>query len=202
MNKVMVLVGGLPGTGKSYLTKMIIDKYKNMKWLSFDELKEKYWDEYGYNTNDEKLEVNIQALNDFYIILDKTMSNSEYVIIDYPFSNKQKDKLEELANKYNFSILTIRLLGDLDVLYDRQKTRDLANDRHLGHVMNSYHKGDVLNDRSQADALLTYDVFIDRCKNRGYDTFQLGQLVELDVTDYNKIEYKQLFTVLDKIIGG
>jgi len=39
---------------------------------------------------------------------------------------------------------------------------------------------------------LTYEEFIKRCTTRGYNTFELGKLYELDVTDYSKVNYSKL----------
>lgn len=70
--------------------------------------------------------------------------------------------------------------------------------RHLSHIVTSYQKGDYLENRSNADNLLTYEEFLKRCTTRGYNTFKLGKLIELDVTDFKKINYSKL---LDKIIS-
>ena len=85
-------------------------------------------------------------------------------------------------------------MGDLEVLFGRSKQRDLDTSRHLGHVVSRYHKGDVLLDRTKGDCFVDYDIFMDRCRNRGYGEFCLGKLIEVDVTDYSKIDY-------DKILG-
>lgn len=58
--------------------------------------------------------------------------------------------------------------------------------------MTSYKKGDHLANRSNADNLLTYEEFINRCTTRGYDTFELGELYEVDVSDYTKVNYSRL----------
>lgn len=97
-------------------------------------------------------------------------------------------------------MLTIRLTGDIDVLYERSKSRDLEPSRHLAHLVTRYHEGDVLEDRTKADALVTYEIFKDRCLNKGYDRFQLGSLIELDVTDYEKVDYEAVLDRVDEII--
>ena len=55
-------------------------------------------------------------------------------------------------------------------------------------------------DRTKADALVTYEIFKDRCLNKGYDRFQLGSLIELDVTDYEKVDYEAVLDRVDEII--
>lgn len=41
---------------------------------------------------------------------------------------------------------------------------------------------------------------MDRCKNRGYGTFQLGHLIELDVTDFTKIDYPAVIQELYNLV--
>lgn len=47
---------------------------------------------------------------------------------------------------------------------------------------------------------MTYEIFKDRCLNKGYDRFQLGSLIELDVTDYEKVDYEAVLDRVDEII--
>ena len=48
MKKTLVLLAGYPGTGKSYLCSMILKMENRFFILSPDEIKEKFWDEYGF----------------------------------------------------------------------------------------------------------------------------------------------------------
>lgn len=128
------------------------------------------------------------------------MSGEYSVISDYPFSEKQKGRLESLSLTYGYQVLTIRLTGNIDVLYERSRNRDLEPSRHLAHLVTRYQEGDVLEDRTKADALVTYEIFKDRCLNKGYDKFQLGSLIELDVTDYEKVDYEAVLDRVDEIL--
>ena len=132
--------------------------------------------------------------------MEKDLKNGDSIISDYPFSVKQKDKIKNLAEKYEYQVVTFRLIGDLEVLFKRSQKRDLDPKRHLSHLVSRYHKGDVLEDRSKADCLVTYDIFMDRCKNRGYGTFELGHLIEVDVTDFSKIDYPALIKELCDLV--
>ena len=125
----------------------------------------------------------------FYEKMNRQMKEGEHLISAYPFSEKQRRRLGTIAEKNGYQVITIRLTGDIDVLYERSRKRDLSPSRHLGHLMAHYHKGDVLEDREGADMLVTYDIFRQRCLDRGYDKFELGHLIEVDVTSYDKIDY-------------
>jgi len=54
MKKTLVLLAGYPGTGKSYLCSMILKMENRFFVLSPDEIKEKFWDEYGFDNETEK----------------------------------------------------------------------------------------------------------------------------------------------------
>ncbi|MFS0906193.1 AAA family ATPase [Priestia aryabhattai] len=192
MDKVLILLAGLPGTGKTHLSNIIKKELGTFYMLSQDELKEHYCEVYGYNNLEEKKEIEKITWQKYFEIMDQLMQIGSNVMSDYPFSQKQKPKIEQLVERYSYNVITIRLIADLDLLFERQKKRDLDPERHLSHIVTSYKKGDYLADRSKADNLLTYEEFIKRCTTRGYNTFELGKLYELDVTDYSKVNYSKL----------
>lgn len=192
MNKTLILLAGLPGTGKTYLSNIIKNKLGEFYVLSQDELKEYYCDMYGYNNLEEKQEIEKIAWSNYYEKMEQQMQAGSNIISDYPFSQKQKPRIQKLVELYGYKVITIRLFADLDVLFKRQKKRDLDPTRHLSHIVTSYKKGDYLVDRSKANNLLTYEEFVKRCTIRGYDTFELGKLYEVDVTDYTKVNYFKL----------
>ena len=49
--------------------------------------------------------------------------------------------------------------------------------------------------------LVTYDIFRQRCLDRGYDKFELGHLIEVDVTNYDKIDYPGILGRVGEIMG-
>ena len=113
------------------------------------------------------------------------------ILSDYPFSDKQKSRLEQLAATHAYQIVTIRLVADLDILYERQRARDLDDTRH---------KGDILQSRDEQPCMVGYEEFMNRCKNRGYGTFALGTVFELNVTDFSRADYPALMQKLNRIL--
>lgn len=201
MKECMILLAGYPATGKSYMCNLILEKYPQFKIINQDKLKEQKWDKYGFNNIEEKTRLEMMAWDEYYSTIEKKMNNREYIISDYPFSDKQKGKLAELSSKYRYEVITIRLLGSIDKLYDISMKRDLDQNRHLGHLVSKYHKGDVMENRTQADCLVTYDIFKERCLHKGYDKFQLGYLIEVDVSDFSKIDYNQILKDIGTFVG-
>lgn len=200
MKKTIILLAGYPATGKTYLCNQILGRHSGFIVVSQDEIKEELWDRWGFDSLEEKTALEERGWKIYYETLGAGMRKGQIIISDYPFSEKQKGRLEELTEQYGYQAVTIRLLGDIDVLYQRSRERDLDLSRHLAHLVTRYHLGDVMEDRSKADALLSYETFRDRCEHKGYDKFLLGELLELDVTDYSSINYNKVLDRIDKLL--
>lgn len=192
MKRTLILLAGYPGTGKTFLGKKIQEKFKNIGWISSDEIRESLWDKYGFNSLDEKEDLVTKSWEIYYQNLKKLLQ-SQSVISDYPFSDKQKRQLIEIADAVKANVITIRLIGNLDILYERLTERDLDEKRHLGHIVSAYHKGMEIN-RVQADYLLSKEEFINRCLNRGYQSFSIGDCLEVDVSDFSFINYDEILS--------
>ncbi len=202
MGKPLILLAGYPATGKSYLTNMILERHPDsFSVITPDDIKEQVWDEVGFNDADEKAALELEVWRRYYAGLGRYCAEGAWVISDYPFSDKQRAHLADIAASYGYGVLTVRLVGDPSVIYQRSYARDLSQSRHLGHLVTRYHKGDVLEDRSQADALVTIDVLLDRCANKGYDRFQLGELIEVDATDVSTVDYPALLDQIDAFLA-
>lgn len=203
MKKTLILLAGYPATGKSDLTDRITSRHPNaFSVITPDEVKEAVWDEVGFDDAEDKARVELDIWRRYYAALEEFLAAGDQVISDYPFSAKQKDTLEDLTTRYGYQIITVRMTGDPRVIYARSLKRDLSQRRHLGHLVSRYHKGDVLEDRMQADALVTLDVFLDRCAHKGYQTFSMGHLIEVDATDVGAISYSTLLDEIDEIMTG
>lgn len=198
MKKTLILLAGYPGTGKTYMCNKILEQEKDFQVISQDDMKEQFWDEYGFDNMEEKTALENKSWELYYQKIEESMKQGNGVISDYPFSDKQKGRLGRLCEEYGYQPITIRLVGDLEVLFRRSKQRDLDTSRHLGHVVSRYHKGDELADRTRGDCFVNYDIFMERCRTRGYGDFQLGRLIQVDVTDYSRIDYKEILGQLKK----
>lgn len=114
------------------------------------------------------------------------------ILSEYPFSNEQKLKLFNLSEKYNYDIITIRLIAKFEILYKRRIKRDTHDSRHLSHIMTHYHYGDKLESRAMADNIPTKEEFKEDIILREYNNFQLGKLYEIDVSDFEKVDYSSM----------
>ena len=49
MNKVLVVINGCPGSGKSYLSGLIKEKFPFFDIFPYDKVKEEFFDAYGFD---------------------------------------------------------------------------------------------------------------------------------------------------------
>ena len=200
MKQTLILLAGYPGTGKSYLAELLMKQFTGFEILSPDEIKEQFWDAYGFRNEQEREELIQKSWVEYYHRMEWKFTRGISLLSDYPFSHKQHDQLQEVCDKHHVQIITIRMIADLDVLFERQKKRDLDASRHLGHIVKKYHKGICLKCHEEADNLLDYDEFIQRCTCRGYGTFALGTTLQLDVTDFATAPYGELMIRINELL--
>ena len=200
MKKTLILIAGPPATGKTYLVNLITEIQPNLYKITPDELKEDIADSKGFNNLVEKASLENIVWKANYQAIDAYMMVGKKVILsEYPFSNKQKSQLNELAKKYSYDILTVRLVADFEVLWERRLKRDREEDRHLSHIMTHYHFGDTLDNRELADNQITKVEFQNIVDVRDYNHFKLGKLFEFNVSDFSKVDYSPLLSYLAEL---
>ena len=200
MKKYLILLAGPPATGKSYLSRLICQALPETYTVSPDELKENLADNIGYNTLEEKVELEKVVWDYYYQALELYMKiGKQFILTEYPFSYKQKPILVKLSTKYKYDIITIRLVCDFETLWNRRIQRDLSEDRHLSYILSHYHYGDTLEDRTAADQLITKEEFAEIIQARNYNHFEMGKLYEVDVTDYSKVDYQPIIEELKEL---
>ncbi|EFP60587.1 hypothetical protein HMPREF0983_03071 [Erysipelotrichaceae bacterium 3_1_53] len=121
MLQTLILLAGYPGTGKSYLAKLLMKRFSGFEMLSPDEIKEEFWDAYGFRNEQEKEELIQKSWTEYYQRMEWKLAQGISLLSDYPFSHKQHDQLQAVCERHHVQIITIRMIADLDVLFERQK---------------------------------------------------------------------------------
>lgn len=199
MKKYLILLAGSPGTGKTYLLQLLKQRLPDMYTITIDEIKEYYADSVGFDDLSQRAEQErTKVYPFFYRALELYMEAGKKVIVsEYPFSDKQKGRLRDLADTYAYEVITIRLTADFEVLWERRYQRDREPERHLSYIMDHYHYGDSLEDRSLGTNHITKEEFRRIINERKYAEFALGTLYGFDVTDYQRVDYGPL---LDQLV--
>ncbi|QWT17664.1 ATP-binding protein [Collinsella sp. zg1085] len=198
MKPVLILLAGYPATGKTYLLQRIQARFAHIDFglVGPDDIKEEVWDELGFSNEKEKAVLELEVWRRYYARIRFCMEHRQAILSDYPFSEKQRPTLKELVVHYGYQALTIRLVGDPERIYERSLQRDLSPTRHAGHLLHSYRPGQVLENRAQAAGLVSRELFLERCRTKGYERFCLGHLIEVDATDLAAIDYEELLRQL------
>ncbi len=195
--KKVILLAGPPATGKTYMSKVIKDKHIEAMYIAQDEVVELLYNKVGFNSEQEKFELIDYARTIFYSIVKRSLDENDVVMLDYPFSYKQMDFLNEIKELFDADFLTIRLVGDLDVLYDRRVERDLVATRNKGHIMNAYHGYESYTRETYP---LSRDDYKRNCTIGKYDQFEFEETIEVDVTNYDSINYETLMNKVNDFL--
>lgn len=201
MKRTLILLAGPPATGKSYLISKMREVIPDFFLITPDEIKEMYADKFGFNNLKEKSELEKKVWKFYYSIIEQYMDAGKKVIVtEYPFSDKQKNKLKDLSEKYSYKVVTVRLIARFDTLWERRQARDIEVNRHLSHLMTHYKGNDELLDRTKADNHIQKAEFAAIIADRRYNEFCLGKLYEVDVTDFSKVNYNDLLQKIEQEI--
>jgi predicted kinase len=199
-DKILILVAGAPGTGKTYSVNIIRQAFPALRTLTLDRFKEDIWDEIGFDDIEQKKSLNKEAQLRFIRAMRRLMIWEKPIISDYPFSDKQRDDIEKSADDYGYHIVTVRLEAPDQVLYERQRHRDLFDHRHPGHLQNAYHLEDQAKGTAKLDGMPTFEQFQKRLRKRKYDKFYIGDLLKVDVSDFQQVNYQRIVEQLSESI--
>ncbi len=194
--RTLIIFTGGPGTGKSGTAERFLQYLNNrsIKKISYDAIKEKNWDIFGFDNEKQKDRLNWWCLEEFYLTIQKRMWENKTILIEYPFYQRHKPKLQELIDEYDYSAVTIYLYTDMETVYKRGAGRDKSKNRHPGHLLNSYHKETytpkMLNSVSRIAP--TFDEFVAGISHKEYNV-ELGLVIPVDVTDFSTVDYEDIY---------
>lgn len=195
---LLIFTGG-PGSGKSGTANRFLRYLDNREIVkvSYDEIKEKEWDIFGFDNEQQKDRINWWSLEEFYLTIQKRMWENKTILIEYPFYQRHKPKLQELLDQSGYAAATIYLYADMHVLYERGSRRDDRENRHPGHLLHSYHKETYTPDmlRSVERIAPTYDEFVAGIAHKIYNV-DLGVDIPIDVTDFRNVRYEDIYRTI------
>lgn len=185
MTSLIILISGLPCTGKTTLAQKIAQKFQ-LPLISRDDIKESLFDFLGWQDREWSKKLGIASYQLLYYFIETQVSAGNSLIVESNFMPKfDNSKNLELKRKYNFYLLQIHCRADREALFQRFKVRSESGERHLGHV-------DSLN----------YDEFNLTLNRGGYDALEASdRVLEIDTTDFARINYCSLFeSIGDRLI--
>ncbi len=123
------------------------------------------------------------------------MKAGQPFILENNFESSEHE-MKSLLEKYQYSVLTITLTGDYEVIYQRFLERENSPGRHRGHVVNDCYPEKKENNLKTLKAkTISYENFVRGIERRGFDAFCVdGRQIKVDTTDFSKINMEELFS--------
>lgn len=129
MSKLILITGDL-ATGKSTLADNL-SRLLNTPSFKKDEIKEKYCDQFGYQTREENRQLSIMAVNFMIETFQNFARSGHDIILEANFRESEMNTIKDIAEKYQINVTCIVLRGKIEILYERFMKR-MAN-RHPAH---------------------------------------------------------------------
>lgn len=190
-----ILVTGIPAAGKSTMAEAISERLK-LPVISKDSIKELLFDNVGFQSREEKVNLGIASMEIMYYAAGQLMKAGQAFILENNFEYSSEHGMKNLLEKYQYSALTITLTGDYKAIYQRFLERESSPDRHRGHVVNDCYPEKKENDLKTPKAkTISCENFICGIEQRGFDAFCVnGKQIKVDTTDFSKINMEELFS--------
>ncbi len=176
MKTIVVLVTGLPASGKSYLAQKLA-KDLSLPLFSKDEIKEMCFDELGYSDRAWSKKIGAASIKILDYIFENHLKAQQSFIVESNFKPEfDTEKFQILHKKYAVEFFQICCKADGEILYERFKQRAESGARHPGH--------DDANNLEEFRETLT--------KTHSYKLDVPGEYVEIDTTDFNTVNYSAI----------
>lgn len=185
MKTLLILVSGLPCTGKTTLARKI-SEHLTLPLISRDDIKETLFDSLGWTNREWSRKLGSASYDLLYYFIETLLNTGVSLVVESNFQPQfANSKFLSLRNKYCFDLFQIYLLADSEILLQRFKFRAESGERHPGHV-----------DR------LNYEEFRNTLVASGYEPLaECDRLFKIDTTDFASVDYQSLLKVL-KLADG
>ncbi len=190
-----ILVTGIPAAGKSSIARYL-SKELNLPLISKDDIKERLFDEIGFQSRTEKVRLGSAAMQLMYDMADRLLTCGLPCILENNFENASRDGLMELLDRHGCEAITVNVTGDYRVIYDRFMERNQSPQRHRGHVVNDCYPE---KEPGRFVAPPKFEDFAAGIEKRGMDGFAAnGKTFAVDTTDWQTVRLDSLVEKLRK----
>ncbi len=172
-----ILLSGLPASGKSTVAKHLSEMF-GFPILSKDRLNEILFDNIGFDCYESKRK------------LDRAGTYTIYYIPDNYFEKNSGKEIEDLLEKYGYSVVTVMLKGDTDTFIERFNRRNQSSERHRGHAVSTRFPEGNVKEKTAVATRESFRVY----EERGMGSFCIGKNISDDTTDLESIDCTKLFT--------
>ena len=181
MKKLILILGDL-AAGKSTTADILSKKY-GITAIKKDSIKEILGDTIGFSNREENLRLSRATFEIMLHLFDRASLVGEDLILESNFREAELDALTYLAKARGYSILSLLLTADTEVLYHRYLER-AENGRHPVHLTTGFedYEGFVKYVSSQRKAPT------------------VGKIIKIDATSFDYQESSELFYSIENFL--
>jgi predicted kinase len=183
---ILILVTGLPATGKSTLARKIAEKF-NLPLLTKDELKELFSDALNVTDPESSNRFGVLARALLPFLAEKFLRANQSIILESNFNKKALDEpvLRRILEETDSDIIQVVCQAPGDLLFERFKKRVVEGKRHKIHPENSV-KAEEFNWVFSSGHATPLDL--------------KGEVIEINTTNFETIDYDRLFLLIKKCL--
>ena len=182
---LIIIITGMPGTGKTTLGRTLSEKYK-LVFVSKDALKERMFDALGWSDKAWSLKVSAASHRIMDDMVAQELQAGHSVIVESNFKQQiDSERFRKIQEKYGCKLLQILCWADGETVYRRFMGRIGTAARHAGHV----------------EAISAEEIHQNFVAANGKDTPLTidGPTLELDTSDLDAIEYQPIYNAIDLV---
>lgn len=190
MNKKIVIIEGYLASGKSTFA-LQLSKLINVPYLVKDTFKIALCKNVSVTDRNERSLFSTVTFDAMMYVTERMFETGSPIIIEgnfVPAGIKKVDEAEvikQLIDKYGYTSLTFKFVGDTQVLYKRFIERE-----------NTIERGQV----NKIGFDVPYDTFDNWCHN--LDNFDIGgEIVKVDTTDFNTVDFNNYIEIARKFMS-
>ena len=180
---VLIIITGMPGTGKTTLGKELSAKYK-IPFISKDALKDRMFDTLGWSDKAWSLKVSAAAHRIMDDMVAQELEAGHSVIVESNFKPEiDSMRFRNIQGKYQCRIVQVLCWAEGETVFRRFMARLGTEARHAGHV----------------EAISTEQIRQGFIEANGKDSpLDIGDVtIELDTTDIKHIDYSKIYATIE-----
>jgi len=171
-DKTIIFIGGYLAAGKTTFSEYL-SRQLQVLCVNKDYMKEILCDAIGFEDRTQNLKMSHATFNVMLHLAEQSMKVGQSIILESNFRPTDGEQLFPLIKKYGYTAVTIMMVGDLQVLYERFVKR--LEGRHPAHL----------------SATPDFDGFVEHCTL--IEQFNIcGERIIIDMTDLESIAYDNI----------